>query len=56
MAHNLKLAFVAPTVPETILIFVFGLLASVVSGVIASAIPITKIFKLDEYSALREEE
>ena len=56
LAHNLKFAYIAPTVPETILIFVIGLAASVASGIIASAIPIAKICKLDEYSALREEE
>lgn len=56
MALNLKFVYVTPKVLETLLIFVLGLGASVLSGMIASAIPIVRICKLDEYSALREEE
>ena len=56
LAYKLSFAYVTPTVPETFFIFLFALLVSIVSGIIASAIPIFKIFRLDEYSALREEE
>lgn len=56
LANNLRFAYITPTLLETVLIFVFGLAASVLSGVLASSIPIAGICKLDEYSALREEE
>ena len=56
LSINLKFAYITPKIIETVLIFVFGLAASVFSGIIASAIPIAGICKLDEYSALREEE
>ena len=56
LANNLRFAYITPTVFETVLIFFFGLAASVLSGILASSIPIARICKLDEYSALREEE
>lgn len=56
LANGLKIAYLAPTALETAGIFLIGAAVSVLSGIIASVIPVIRISRLEAYSALREEE
>lgn len=56
LANVLGIAYLTPTVLETITILAIGLVLTVLSDIIASIIPIVKICKIEAYSALREEE
>ena len=56
LANVLGIAYLTPTILETIIILAIGLVLSILSDIAASVIPIIKICKIEAYSALREEE